>query len=154
MAAIRPATRNDLEEIIRLASATPEAPHWQRAVYERFLSPSDPARQIFIAENNGTIAGFAAVQTVVDVCELESIAVDASVRRSGIAGELLATIIEWARKGTASRVQLEVRAGNGAAIAFYERAGFSRDGLRPGYYSDPPEDALLMSLSLAPQNTP
>jgi ribosomal-protein-alanine N-acetyltransferase len=150
MFSIRPATRNDLEEVMRLAAATPEAPHWQRAIYERFLWPSDPTRQIFIAENNGNIAGFAAVQTIVDVCELESIAVDASVRRSGIGSDLLATIIEWARKGAASRVQLEVRAGNDAAIAFYERAGFARDGLRRNYYVDPPEDALLMSLPLAP----
>jgi ribosomal-protein-alanine N-acetyltransferase len=154
MASIRLATSHDLDEIIRLASATPEAAHWPRDLYERFLSPYDPTTQIFIAENNGTIAGFAAVQSIIEVCELESITVDSPFRRSGIGNELLASVIEWARKHTASRVQLEVRSGNTAAIALYERSGFSCDGLRPGYYSDPPEDALLMSLSLAPRNTP
>lgn len=154
MAAIRLATSYDLEEIIRLASATPEAAHWPRDLYERFLSPYDPTTQIFIAENNGAIAGFAATQAILDVCELESITVDSPFRRCGTGSELLATVIEWARKRNASRVQLEVRAGNTAAIALYERAGFLRDGLRQGYYSDPPEDALLMSLSLAPPNTP
>jgi ribosomal-protein-alanine N-acetyltransferase len=154
MPAIRPASRDDLDQLMRLAAATPESPHWDRTIYEDFLAPSDPPKRLFIAESSGNLTGFAAAQILADACELESIAVSPAARRSGIGSELLATILEWARKHAVSRVQLEVRAGNTAAIAFYERAGFRRDGLRRGYYSDPPEDALLLSLPLAPRNTP
>jgi ribosomal-protein-alanine N-acetyltransferase len=154
MPAIRPAGRDDLDQLMRLAAATPESPRWDRTIYENFLSPSDSPRRLFIAESGGSLTGFAAAQIIADICELESIAVAPAARRSGIGADLFATILEWARKHAVSRVQLEVRAGNAAAIAFYERAGFRRDGLRRGYYSDPPEDALLLSLPLAPPNTP
>jgi ribosomal-protein-alanine N-acetyltransferase len=150
----RPASSDDLDALIHLAAATPEAPQWDRMTYERFLSPDNPNSQIFIAEAGTKLTGFAAAQIILDVCELQSIVVAGPARRSGVATKLLSTLIEWARKQSASRVQLEVRAGNSAAIAFYERAGLRRDGLRRAYYRHPDEDALLMSLPLPPQNPP
>ena len=48
------------------------------------------------------------------------------------------------RKGI-TMIHLEVRAGNETAIRLYERQGFVRDGLRKAYYTDPTEDAVLMT---------
>ena len=42
-------------------------------------------------------------------------------------------------------IHLEVRKGNETAIRLYERLGFERDGIRKGYYTDPVEDAVLMT---------
>ena len=42
-------------------------------------------------------------------------------------------------------IHLEVRTGNGTAIRLYERMGFTKDGIRKKYYTDPVEDALLMT---------
>lgn len=146
MFAIRPATAADLDAILQLAASIPEAPRWSRSTYEGFLG--NPARALLVAPASGSLAGFVAGTLVTDFCDLESIAVAPSARRFGNGTALLSALVEWARSCSAIRVQLEVRAGNGSAIFFYQRAGFHSDGRRPRYYQNPDEDALLMSLPL------
>lgn len=150
MALVRAMTLGDLDAVTRLEAATAEAPHWERAAYEGFLSDDGPVKKIFVAEDGGRLLGFVATRMVVDVCELESIAVDSSARRAGVGKALLAALSKWAREHHAAHIELEVRAGNASAVCFYEHAGFRRDGSRRGYYQNPEEDALLMSLLLAP----
>jgi len=152
VAVIRAMTREDLDSVRRLEAATPEAPHWTRAVYGRFLSEENPDKRIFVAADGGRTLGFAAAQVVGDVCELDSLVVDVTARRAGFGAALLAALKEWARQSGAVRVELEVRAGNTLAIAFYERAGFSTDGRRRNYYREPDEDAVLMSCPLQPNH--
>jgi len=150
VASVRALCEADLDGVMRLAAETPAAPHWERAAYESFLAVDGQRRLIFVAEDDGHILGFVAAQVVMDVCELESIAVAAVARRSGVGRTLLATLIEWARQQGLSRMHLEVRAGNNSAIGFYSRVGFGQDGMRRGYYHSPKEDAVLMSLALEP----
>jgi [ribosomal protein S18]-alanine N-acetyltransferase len=148
VAIVRPMTAADLDAVMQLDTGTPEAPHWARAVYEGFLSGETPLQQIFVAEDSGTIIGFVAGHIVAGICELQSIAVSVAVRRSGTGRLLLASLIEWMSGQGASRVELEVRVGNHTAISFYTAAGFTVDGPRRAYYSNPPDDALLLSLVL------
>ena len=150
MAVVRSMTEDDLDAVMRLEEATAGAPRWDRAIYEGFLSENDPLKRIFVAVEGNRLAGFAAGRVVVDVCELESIVVDAADRRTGVGKALLAAMADWAREHRAARIEIEVRAGNEAAICFYDHAGFGRDGLRRGYYRNPEEDAILMGLELAP----
>jgi len=152
VAVVRAMTRGDLDGVRRLEAATPEAPHWTPAVYERFLSEETPDKRIFIAADDSRTVGFAAAHIISDVCELESMAVDSAARRTGLGAALLAALKEWARQNGAIRVELEVRAGNTSAVAFYERAGFSTDGRRRNYYREPDEDAVLMSCPLQPNH--
>lgn len=141
-------TRDDLDAVRRLEAATPEAPHWTLAVYEDFLPEETPDKRIFVAVDGGRTLGFAAAQVIGEVCELESVVVDATVRRIGMGKALLTSIGKWARQSGAIRVELEVRDQNLSAIGFYERAGFQRDGVRRRYYRNPDGDAVLMSLAL------
>ena len=139
----------DLEAVMLLATATPEAPRWKQPVYRAFLeSRGGLPRRIFVAEVSGELAGFIAGQITIDICELESIVVTLGRRRTGIGSALLSALTTWAGDSNALKVQLEVRSANLSAIRFYERSGFRRDGLRPGYYRHPEDDALLMSLAL------
>lgn len=149
MTAVRLMMAEDVDAVMRLERGTPEAPHWARAVYEDFLRQDGwIARQIFVTESDGEIAGFLAASAVAETAELESIAVDSGCRRTGIGGLLLGKLIAWARERQAARLQLEVRAKNSTAIAFYVRFGFGQDGVRTGYYDNPKEDAILMSRML------
>jgi [ribosomal protein S18]-alanine N-acetyltransferase len=145
---VRAMTPADLQAVMRLQTATPEAPHWKQEIYEGFLAEGNLPGQVFVAKAGCLLAGFVAARIAVDVCELESIVVDTQVRRAGVGKALLARLREWARSHHASRVELEVRSKNNSALTFYEHAGFHRNGLRRGYYRNPDDDAVLMSLRL------
>lgn len=140
-------TNRDLDAVLRLEVATPEAPHWNRGTYETLLSRPGAAL-LFVAEDRDRIAGFLIAQAVADLCELESIVIDPESRRTGIGKAFFAELVNSAIKLDLSRIQLEVRRGNNSAIAFYGALGFRQDGLRRGYYRDPDDDAVLMSLDL------
>ena len=136
----------NLGAVMALARQSPGAPHWPRQIYENAMEQRQTAA--LVAVDGDRLAGFAVGTLVLDVCQLESIIVAEEFRRQGIGATLLQAIIAWSRQWNAQRVELEVRAGNAAAIALYERIGFLRDGVRRGYYRDPQEDALLMGLAL------
>ena len=145
----------DLEAVKLLAAAIPEAPHWESSVYRAFLeSETGPQRRIFVAEDSGEVAGFIAGQITFDICELESIAVGLNHRRGGVGSALLAALAAWAGESNVLKIQLEVRSANRSAISFYERHGFCPDGLRRGYYRQPEDDAVLMSLILRSGSNP
>lgn len=87
---------------------------------------------------------------VLDEAELLDIGVAPTARRQGLGARLLAEVIATARAAGATRLMLEVRAGNQAAQALYQRAGFMVTGRRKGYYPAPDgrEDACLMDKPL------
>lgn len=97
------------------------------------------------ARNEKKILGYLSMQTVVDEGYLNNIAVLPDFRRQGIALALMRAAIEQGRQRKLSFLTLEVRAHNQPAQKLYERLGFDRVGLRRNYYSDPTEDAVLMT---------
>ncbi|MCB9739607.1 MAG: GNAT family N-acetyltransferase [Deltaproteobacteria bacterium] len=82
---------------------------------------------------------------VVDELQIMTVVVDDTARRRGFGRRLVEHTLRMARAAGATFATLEVRAGNVAALALYTALGFSRDGVRPGYYPDG-EDAVLMHL--------
>ena len=150
MIAIRAMTAEDIDAVMKLEARTPEAPHWEHVAYQRLFSPGTEKVQCaaWVAMGDGEIEGFAVARLVVDVCELESIAVAERARRKGTGTVLLNRVSAWAAAKGAAKLELEVRAGNDSAIRFYERAGLVCEGLRRGYYREPDEDAVLMGKGL------
>ena len=69
-------------------------------------------------------------------------------RGSGVGSLLLEEFRKQSVERRCSAVWLEVRASNETAINFYLKRGFVKRGVRPGFYSNPVDDALLMSLLL------
>ena len=104
---------------------------------------------IIVAEGeDGTVLGYAGLQTVLDEGYINNVAVNEAYRRQGIADELIAAFVRFGQAKLAF-LTLEVRASNSPAIALYAKHGFVEVGRRKNYYDDPKEDAVLMTLYFA-----
>ena len=82
---------------------------------------------------------------VADELQLHDLAVHPDHRRRGIGGRFVVHLVSVARR-EARRLTLEVRRSNTPARALYCRSGLLEVGVRPGYYDDGAEDAILMTL--------
>ena len=110
------------------------------------LAGLTPSAVVVVAEGeNGTVLGYAGLQTVLDEGYINNVAVDPRFRRQGVAGQLVEAFLRFGAARLAF-LTLEVRASNAPAIALYEKYGFAQAGRRRDYYDDPREDALLMTL--------
>ena len=91
------------------------------------------------------LEGYLIVYYVLDELEIARIAVHPSGRRQGIAGALLENLEKKGEELGFARWLLDVRESNQAAIALYKKYGFSEDGKRKNFYTNPIESAILMS---------
>jgi ribosomal-protein-alanine N-acetyltransferase len=141
----------DLDAVLEIAQSLSHAPQWPPSAYRSALDPeSTPRRIALVAEDahTGTPLGFAISSLLPPQAELETIAVAATSQRHGVARRLFATMAEELSAAHITDILLEVRTSNAPALALYQALGFALTGRRPRYYSDPPEDALLLQLRL------
>jgi len=94
---------------------------------------------------NQSIVGLAGLWIMADEAHLTTLGVREAHRRRGLGELLLIAVLELALMLNARVVTLEVRGSNLIAQRLYEKYGFSKVGLRRGYYTDTGEDAVLMS---------
>ena len=94
------------------------------------------------------VAAFCACWLVYDELHINTIAVDARLRRQGLATALMSRLLADAAAQGARRTYLEVRRSNLPAQRLYESLGFTVAAVRRSYYSHPEEDALVLSLAM------
>ena len=92
------------------------------------------------------LAGYAGYRAVCGEGYLGNVAVVPALRRRGVGRTLMEALILQAERQNLAFLTLEVRRSNHAAIALYSGLGFRQAGVRPGYYTAPKEDALLLTL--------
>jgi ribosomal-protein-alanine N-acetyltransferase len=143
---IRAFVPTDIAGIRELFEESPEAGIWSGQGNEN-LTPS-PSAVWLVCEDAGRILGILMGQQVADEAEIHNLGVRRSERRRGIGGALVNAGLEEFHKKGASRVYLEVRESNAAAIALYRSRGFTENGRRKGYYQKPEEAAVLMGRDL------
>ena len=116
---------------------------WTREMYLAEFENRDVSA-FFLARRGARVVGFCAFWRVLDELHINNVAVLPEERRKGVASALLVRILAEGRKLGAFRATLEVRRSNAAALALYQRLGFSVEATRRGYYSLPEEDALIL----------
>lgn len=135
---MRPADLPDVLNIERRSFSIP----WQEATFRGLLRRHSAS--LFVAEDEGRLVGYAVLWFRADEAELGDLAVHPEARRHGLGRWILDGALREARLRGATHVFLEVREGNADARRMYEKAGFETVGVRPSYYTEPVEDAILM----------
>ncbi len=140
----------DLDRVMAIDGNLSHAPLWPRSAYLVALDPhASPRRVALVAEDPvAGVVAFAVASLLAPQAELETIAVAQATQRRGIARKLLSALVGELSAAAAVEFLLEVRASNNPALALYRSLGWRQTGLRPRYYSDPEEDAVLMTLPL------
>jgi ribosomal-protein-alanine N-acetyltransferase len=133
----------DLDEVAALEAASFSNP-WTREMLARELEGSDVARVYVLRTPARRVAAFCACWIVFDELHINTLAVDAGLRRQRLATRLLDHVFADAAAAGAQRATLEVRRSNEAALALYRRLGFHVAAVRPRYYHQPDEDALIL----------
>jgi [ribosomal protein S18]-alanine N-acetyltransferase len=140
--ALRPATTTDLDALLGIERAVFPRP-WSAASFRGELARPD--RVWLVAAPAGTVVGFGGVADLAGEAHVLSVAVADRHRRQGHARALVVALLTAARERFgADRATLEVRASNTAARALYRSCGFVEAGVRPGYYQDDREDAVVL----------
>lgn len=147
---IRRMRLDDLEqvhEIDRVSFALP----WPANSF-KYEMEKNPSSLLWVAEATRTdgsrcVAGSIVVWMVLDEAHIATIAVLPGYRGRGISRELMAAGLLDALDHGAVSATLEVRAGNRVAIGLYEKFKFVEAGIRPRYYRDNNEDALILTVA-------
>jgi ribosomal-protein-alanine N-acetyltransferase len=117
---------------------------WTRAMYAWELQ-NRAVCHIYVARTaDCPVAGFCALWLVFDEIHINNVAVRPRYRGRGMGTAILRHVLTEAHRLGATRATLEVRASNGGARRLYERLGFRVEGVRPSYYTNPVEDALIL----------
>jgi [ribosomal protein S18]-alanine N-acetyltransferase len=147
-ATLRAGTPEDVPRLLEIARESDTAAQWSPAEYEKLFAPKLVQQScLLVAEIAGTVGGFLVARGLAGDWELENIVVSANLRRQGLGTALIQGFLSRAGEMALKTVHLEVRESNTAARELYKRLGFAQIGRRKGYYSGPPEDAILLKFS-------
>jgi ribosomal-protein-alanine N-acetyltransferase len=148
---IRPMTIEDLPAVQLIERASFTTP-WPAHAYRQELEANRLAHYL-VGTIGGEIVAYGGVWLMVDEAHVTTFAVHPRYRRRRIGERLLLSLLDLAVDRHAREATLEVRLSNLAARRLYEKYGFRPVGIRPRYYSDNQEDALIMTtepLGLSP----
>ncbi|MFI6506617.1 ribosomal protein S18-alanine N-acetyltransferase [Streptosporangium sp. NPDC050855] len=144
---LRRMTADDLPAVMEIERTVFPDDAWSEGMFRGELDDQPRTRHYLVALVDDVIVGYAGLAAAGDQADVQTIAVLAERRRSGVGGALLTELLAEAARRDAVSVFLEVRADNPDAQAVYHRFGFERIGLRRRYYEDG-TDAIMMRKDL------
>ncbi len=140
---IVPMRAGDLDAISAIERASFDSP-WPPDAYRSELETNRLA-QYLVVRAAAEIVAYGGMWLMVDEAHVITFAVHPAWRRQQIGGRLLLAMLDIALDAGAREATLEVRLSNLPARRLYEKFGFRPVGLRPRYYNDNGEDALIMT---------
>lgn len=139
---IRQMEEKDLDRIMEVEKTAFTTP-WSRNSFLLEITKNQLARY-FVGEVDGKVVGYGGIWLILDEGHITNIAVDSSHRRLGIGKKILEELIDICKEYEITAMTLEVRETNEAAKSLYKKYGFIEYGIRPNYYADDNEDAIVM----------
>jgi ribosomal-protein-alanine N-acetyltransferase len=140
---VEPMRLEDVPAVHRIESASFPVP-WPDYAFRQELQTNHMAHYLVVRAGRETIA-YGGLWLMFDEAHITTFAVLPEWRRRGIGGRLMLGLMDVALDLKARVMTLEVRLSNRAARELYARFGFKPVGVRPRYYSDNGEDALIMT---------
>lgn len=132
----------DLDQVMEIENDL-ISPPWTREGFFTFLLKDE--NMFFVVEEKGQILGYCSMQTVLDEGDILNVAVTRDRQKEGIGYFLVDSMLMLVAARGIHIVHLEVRESNGSARRLYQRLGFKEDGFRKNYYTEPVENAVLMT---------
>jgi len=146
---VEPMRAADLEPVMEIERVSFHAPCAAQVFLEELMRDWAHVDVVRDLETRSIVA-FANYWLVADEIHLLNLATHPLARRAGHASRLLAHIADFGRRHDCRVVTLEVRRSNAAALRLYRRFAFRPVGVRPNYYAEDQEDAIVMLLELTP----
>ncbi|MDQ6420092.1 ribosomal protein S18-alanine N-acetyltransferase [Paenibacillus sp. LHD-117] len=142
MLAYRAMAESDIPAILAIEQEAFSSP-WTEEAFVNELKNNMFARYV-VMEYGGELIGYGGMWIIMDEAHVTNIAIRSDVRGIGLGNRLLGQLQRTAVFYGAARMTLEVRVSNEHAQRLYRKHGFQPSGVRPRYYSDNDEDALIM----------
>lgn len=139
---IGPMRRRHMRGVMAIEQQTSHNPWSQNLFLGELRMPT--SRIYNVAVDRQRVLGFCGVMIVADEGHITNIAVAPDARRRGIARRLLGRTVREAIERDVAHLTLEVRVSNHGAQELYRQFGFAPGGIRPRYYQELNEDALIM----------
>ena len=138
---IREMTPEDVEDAWKLESTNLGKEAWTQKQLLDAMTRDDTI--YLVSEMAGRIVGLCGVQNISGEGEITNVSVSGDLRRMGTAYKMMRQLLERGVGIGIKDYTLEVRASNAPAIGLYEKLGFKSEGVRPGFYDDPKDDAVI-----------
>lgn len=144
---ITAATPEELDEIMAIERSSFNAPWTAESIADEIVRPWSIFR--VLRDADGRLCAYMNFWVVYDELHILNIATHPEHRRRGYARTLMEDLLEEAQRNEVTEIVLEVRRTNQEARLLYESLGFTRIGIRPRYYGDSGEDAIVYTLRIA-----
>lgn len=138
----RAMTLEDVPSVVEIEQEAFTSP-WTKGAFVNELT-SNMFAHYLVAEYKDSLIGYGGMWIIMDEAHVTNIALREEYRGQGFGHKLLSKLQEIAMKQGAVRMTLEVRTSNEQAQRLYRKLGFQPSGIRPKYYSDNGEDAIIM----------
>lgn len=130
-----------IKDIVKLEQICFSTPWSEQSILDAFKTGT----RFFVCEKDDNVLGYVGISAILDEGYITNIAVFPKYRKMGVASALLKHLQNFAKGNSLSFISLEVRESNSTAISLYEKFGFNVEGKRKNFYTNPQEDALIMT---------